>query len=127
MTVYIVTTSSAPLEYRQVSKPKTGKDNKQTSPPKVLQSVTINGGANISQGIGLVTPHGISTAISDDDYEWLKDDSSFKRHIKNGFMKVLEKDESADAVAGSMEKFDGSAPQNVDSGGATHVPQASEG
>lgn len=127
--VWIVTTSTSALEYREMSKPALGKDKKQTLAPRPLRIVTINGGANISAGIGLVTPKGVTTRISEADYSWLKEDESFKRHVKNGFMKVLEGDAepNANGVAGSMKKFDGSAPQNVDSGNAKVIPQAAEG
>jgi hypothetical protein len=126
MSVYIVTTSSVAIEYRDFTKPKMGKDNKWLNPPKLKRTLTIKGGANMA-ALNIVTPKGIATSISDADYEWLKDDSTFKRHVASGFMTVLTGNDepNPNAVAGSMTEYDGSAPQNVDSGSAKHIPQAS--
>ena len=125
MSVYIISTTTSGRKYREMSKPKLGKDGKWTSPPKVVRSVDINGGANVSPGVGIMTPRGVATRISDEDYTWLKEESSFKRHLEKGFLSVVKSDKevNANAVAGSMKEYDGSAPQNVDSGNATLLPQ----
>lgn len=125
MTVHIVSTATSGRDYREMSKPKTGKDGRWTTAPYVLKSVSIKGGANLA-GVGILTPKGVVTSISDEDYAWLKELPGFKRHKERGFLSVVEgKEPVANAVAGSMKAFDGSAPQNVDSGNAKHIPQAS--
>lgn len=77
--------------------------------PVATRSVTIRGGSNLPNK-HLVTPIGIPTEVSDEDYSWLQDDEVFKLHMKNGFITVRETPAAAEKVAADMETRDQSAP-----------------
>jgi hypothetical protein len=65
------------------------------------RSVLIKGGTGVNRK-NLGTPLGVHTTISDDDYEWLKDDYSFKEHVKNGYVTVQKHKVEAEVVAADM-------------------------
>jgi len=73
------------------------------------RSVMIHGGTGIATK-HLITPMGVMTPISAEDYDWLKDDFHFKEHIKKGFIKVEKKAYEPEKVASDMKTGDGSAP-----------------
>lgn len=67
----------------------------------VEHSVLIKGGSGINKkNIG--TPIGVHTAISEEDFEWLKEDYSFNQHIKNGYITVQKHDVNPEVVAADM-------------------------
>lgn len=64
-------------------------------------SVVIKGGSGINnKHVG--TALGIHTAISDEDYEWLKEDFSFKQHIKHGYVVSRKGEVHPEVVAPDM-------------------------
>lgn len=76
------------------------------APLKVL----IKGGSN-SAGKHLVTPLGVLTIISDEQYDILKQNTEFKNHVERGFIQVrADKVDPEVAVAADMETRDKSAP-----------------
>jgi len=86
----------------------------ENSIPQVKRRVVIRGGANCATK-QLITPRGVATQISDDDYLWLTTHpqvlDSFQRFVNDGFMQVDNRKEDPDAVASGMEAADGSAPK----------------
>jgi hypothetical protein len=75
--------------------------------PQVRKSITIKGKANLAHGgdYGLVTPLGMRTVISNEDYEDLKDIHLFKTHVENGhIIAKYEEKQKADKVAKDMNK-----------------------
>lgn len=124
MTVYVYSTLSAPTAYTLYepiteSNKMLQKDlpifklDKHGNPHKIL----IKGGANVAHASGdsaMYTPKGVATAVSDEDYELLKDDVHFKQHIKNGFITVEEKEYDAGKVASNLKEKDASAPRTPD-------------
>lgn len=76
------------------------------------REVTIKGGANVADRRTIITPRGIGTQVSDEDYEFLKSDPTFIMHEKNGFITVdaVADIRDADLAAASMEGRDDSAP-----------------
>lgn len=67
--------------------------------------VLIKGGSGIHQkAIG--TPLGVHTGVSEQDYEWLKDDPHFKQHVKNGYVTVRKAEVSPEIAAAEMVTFD---------------------
>ena len=71
--------------------------------------VLIHGGANLPSKV-LVTPKGVMTSITDDEWDRLQKSSSFQKHRKRGFLTVEDAPTDADEVAGDMESRDKSAP-----------------
>lgn len=70
--------------------------------------ISIKGGAGLATK-HLVTPLGVPTVISDEDYELLKKHPLFKEQQAKGFIKLDDKKEVEAAVA-DMKLRDGSAP-----------------
>jgi len=77
--------------------------------PKIASSVTIQGGANLPSK-QLVTPKGVLTTITDEQYDRLQQNKAFQRHLKANHLKVETQEYAADDVAKDMEPKDGSAP-----------------
>ncbi len=73
------------------------------------RSVLIKGGSNCADN-RLITPIGVMTEISNEDYALLAEDQTFKLHCANGFITVRDKPANAEAVAADMATRDGSAP-----------------
>lgn len=80
--------------------------------PRKDSQVLIKGGAGVAND-RIMTPHGVVTEITDEQHKLLVDNCpSFNRHLKNGYLKVLEKNPSAadtKKVAADLES-DKSAP-----------------
>lgn len=82
--------------------------------------VQINGGAGIADK-RLITPLGVMTKITDEEYDFLKKDELFQRHVKNGFITVRDAKADADVVAADMTSRDPSDPlQDADLGKDTN-------
>ena len=65
------------------------------------RTVLIKGGHGIhKKGIG--TAMGVHTSVSDEDFEWLKDDYSFKQHLKNGYVRVQKSEVNTEVAAADM-------------------------
>lgn len=73
------------------------------------RQIVINGGAGISDKF-LRTPNGVVTNVTHEDFELLKSNKAFMRHLERGYIKVDDKLHDADSVAADMERRDGSAP-----------------
>jgi hypothetical protein len=76
------------------------------------REVTIKGGANVADRRTILTPRGIGTQVSEEDYEFLKTDPTFIMHEKNGFITVdaVADIRDADLAAAGMAGRDDSAP-----------------
>lgn len=84
MTVYILSTLSSGVDYCTYKEAPNGS--------KVIDKrISINGGANVVNYKTLLTPRGIVTSISEEDYALLENNPVFKIHLANGFVKVLKK------------------------------------
>ena len=103
--------------------------------PIVLKSICIQGGAGIpshrsgfgdaatdSDGHPIWTAAGFVTPVSDSNFEYLKENPTFKKHMESGFVKVINENIVGNHGAvkkqvSSMEKKDGFnqlAPGGVD-------------
>ncbi|WMD23307.1 hypothetical protein RAS12_13330 [Achromobacter seleniivolatilans] len=73
------------------------------------QSVLIAGKANVANK-QLVTPKGMATAISEDEFNLLQENIVFKAHFKNGFVAASHDKSDAEAFAArNLEGADKSA------------------
>lgn len=68
---------------------------------KPVQSVTIKGGAGVADR-RLVTPLGVHTEVTDEEYEILKNDGIFKLHLEKGAVTVENRNADPDKVAANM-------------------------
>lgn len=74
--------------------------------------VMIKGQARLPKVVGteLITPMGIRTEISDEDYEILKTIPLFQTHLKNGYITIDSKRVNPDKKAKDLER-DPSSPK----------------
>lgn len=77
--------------------------------PHMVSYVLIHGGANLPSKV-LVTPRGVMTPVSDEQYKCLTRCSGFQNHLKNGYLKVEDQPFNPDIVAENMKSKDSSAP-----------------
>ena len=86
MAHYIISTTSAPMQYCVYEQ---GKGNN----PKVIRKIRINGYANVadpSSSRNVVMKKCAITEISDEDWDYLKKNPSFNYHMEKGFMRHSE-------------------------------------
>ena len=100
--VYIFSTLTSSVEYR--NHVQGGADL-----PVVDKSVLIVGGTNLPDK-HLITPYGVMTTISAEDFSCLQDSDLFNLPQKNGFISVRDKPAGPEKVATDMETRDQSAP-----------------
>lgn len=75
--------------------------------PNVEKQVFIAGKAGVQDKVRLFTPLGVMTKVPAEDVKWLEETNDvFKRHVKNGFIKVQDAPADADNVAADMERND---------------------
>ena len=100
--VYVFSTLTSSVEYRNHV---TGGADL----PVVDKSVLIVGGTNLPDK-HLITPYGVMTTISAEDFSWLQGNELFKLHQKNGYITVRDKAADPEKVATDMTTRDESAP-----------------
>ena len=74
-----------------------------------IKTIHINGGSNVADK-HFITPQGVMTEISDEDLEQLRTHEMFQLHVKNGFIKILEKEKDKEKTKEDMNGADLSAP-----------------
>lgn len=77
--------------------------------PTVKSKIFIKGGHGVA-GKHLITPRGVMTEISDEEFEILKNNTDFQLHVKNGFIQAEQRKRELKEVIGDMEQKDKSAP-----------------
>lgn len=78
-----------------------------------VTSVVIKGGTGIHhKNIG--TPLGVYTAVTDEDFAWLKDDYSFQQHLKTGHITVQKSKVDPEVAAADMTVRQWKAGQRQD-------------
>ena len=106
---FIYSTLTADQKYTAWTTPEKG------GIPAVRRQVLIRGGTNVANKF-LVTPRGVCTEVSEEDYGLLQQDHTFLLHKKNGFITVREEKVDPEvAVAADMEQKDASAPLTPES------------
>jgi len=77
--------------------------------PHPLPPVVIKGGAGVAND-RLITPHGVRTEVTEEDVEYLRANSVFKRHEANGFVMISKDKQDPDLVASDMKSREPSSP-----------------
>jgi hypothetical protein len=75
------------------------------------EGVLIQGGANIPDKFFRAPDGAVVTPVTQEEMEYLQQNSVFKLHEKNGFIIVKDKMEDGEKVAADMQTRDKSAPQ----------------
>lgn len=57
---------------------------------KIIRTIEVRGGANVTDPKTLVTPRGVATEISEQDYILLEKNPVFQMHKKNGYINVIK-------------------------------------
>lgn len=63
---------------------------------EVYKEIHINGGANVADRKTFVTPQGVITELSDEDFDLLTNCEWYKRQEKGGFIRPVEAASDAD-------------------------------
>lgn len=81
---------------------------------KEIASVLIKGGAGVAD-TNFVTPLGVVTTITQEQYEILKKVSLFNDHVKAGHLTVQERQVDVEKIVADMNRLDPSAPKTPNS------------
>lgn len=77
---------------------------------EIVKTITLKGGANVIDRHTLITPQGVITELSDDDFDLLEHTAFYKRMKSRGFLRPVEAKETAeDTQKAGMERKDNSA------------------
>jgi hypothetical protein len=102
--IYIFSTMAASVEYPITRT----RDDKSYD---IVESVQVNGGHGVANK-HFVTPRGVMTSLTKENYDKIKDNHTFQTHLQNGFLEVSETAEDPEKVIASMaHKGDASAPK----------------
>ena len=115
--IYIYSTLAADTRYAVYAK--TSNDL-----PVVTRTVLVNGGAGVANK-HFVTPRGAVTEISAEEFELLKGNKVFQKHVDGGYVTFEENKVDVEKVVSDMEGRDESAPvvpQDYDPERAGAVP-----
>ena len=110
---YIVSKSSQGIDFMDWEKTVGGLN-------RLKRSVSIKGCAFVADKKTLEAVNGVVTEITDEDYDWLKDNPTFKQMEKDGFMVVMDKEKEAKKEAEKGDKKDASAqltPEDFEAAG----------
>lgn len=110
---YIVSKSSQGIEFGDW-KTTTGGIN------RLVRSVLIKGGAFVADKKTLEAVKGVVNEVSDEDYEWLKENPTFKQMVNDGYIVVFEKEGPATKEADKGDMKDNSAqltPEDFEAAG----------
>lgn len=108
MAHYIVSTASAPMQYCIYEQNKSNN-------PKVVRKIRIEGYANVrdpNSSRNVQVPRCAITEISEEDWQLLQKNPSFKYHMEKGFMRHTEVHSEKIIDEGHMTKRDRSAQIN---------------
>ena len=103
MSTYVFSTLTANQKYPTWEKVR-GRDL-----PVMRGYVLIRGGANLPSKV-LVTPRGVVTELTDEQYAQVRKSPGFKQHLENGFLSVEDKPHDVDEVVSDLNEKDTSAP-----------------
>jgi hypothetical protein len=104
MTYYIYSTLATDMRYTEYQEPIKGQ-----KVSIVKHAVLVHGRAGVADK-HLVTPRGVVTKVSDEDYAMLAKNDLFKLHQDNGYIKSEKKQSEVDKVIVDMKERDVSAP-----------------
>ena len=76
---------------------------------QVICTIHINGGTNLADK-HFITPDGVVTEITEEQAERLRTHPIFALHEKNGFVKIVSSEKSAEKAKKDTQEEDKSAP-----------------
>jgi len=106
MSYYIYSTLASDMNYATYS---TKPEDLRRDIAKPIKEILIAGKANVANK-HFVTPRGMVTKISDEDFGLLKENYHFKEHVRLGYVTSEKKQLEVDKVITGMNARDVSAP-----------------
>lgn len=87
---------------------------------KVVDTISISGGAGVIDKRTLVTPEGVVTFIEDDRLEKLKSHPLFQEHLENGYVTIKDSEKAANKAGEELEEDKSSQikPEDYEKGNA---------
>lgn len=104
MTYYIYSTLATDVKYTEYQEPVSGQ-----KVAVIKHSILVAGKVGVATK-NLVTPRGMMTKVSDEDFAMLKKNEVFKMHEANGYITYEKKQAEVDKVVVNMKARDVSAP-----------------
>lgn len=99
MRYYVYSTMAAGIDFAFYNKDANGV-------PVMSRKITVKGGHGIAgktgEGINIITPQGVRTEITEDEYAMLKTNEVFNNHLKSGCMTVETTKINPEKVARDM-------------------------
>jgi len=77
--------------------------------PEVIKKIVVKGGAHVANK-NFVTPKGVVTKVTDEEYKLLLEHPVFKRHVERGFVLASTKEYKSKKAINDMNDDDKSAP-----------------
>lgn len=104
MSYYIYSTLSTDMRYTEYKDPIGGE-----TISVIKHSVQINGRANVADK-NFITPRGVMTKVTDEDFAMLSKNQLFELHRKNGYISFEKKQADVNKVIVNMKPRDVCAP-----------------
>jgi len=104
MTYYIYSTLATDMNYTEYQEPINGQ-----KVSIVKHAVLVHGRSGVADK-NLITPRGVVTKVSDEDFAMLSKNTVFKLHQDNGYIAFEKKQADVDKVIVNMKLRDVSAP-----------------
>lgn len=119
MTKYVFSTLPAANQYTVYTKDGNGM-------PVPDKSITIKGGAGVADRRG-DTPLGVMTELTDAEYDLIKDNAAFRRHVERKFIIVSSEKLDAENVAADQNRESPDKPVTDDELAAENVKATTSG
>jgi hypothetical protein len=107
--VHIYSTLANPQKFVTYLMPDAADANQMGRLPVIDREVLIRGGAGIASK-NLITPLGVHTAITADEYESIRELPHFQAFVKSGHFRVENKSVDIDKIVGDMNPRDPGGP-----------------
>lgn len=87
---------------------------------RVVETISIGGGADVIDKRTLITPDGVVTFIEDAKLEKLKSHPIFRQHLENGYITIKDSEKAAEKAGEKLEKDKSSqiTPDDYEKGNA---------
>lgn len=96
MTVYITSRLAGGVDYAFYKKNPGGINI-------VDKTISIKGGSDVVDKKTLITPMGVVTELSKDDFDLLKTHPVFKTHLENGYITIKDNEKAAEKAGEKLE------------------------
>ena len=70
---------------------------------RVVETISIKGGSDVNDKRTLITPIGVVTELSSEQFEKLKKHPVFQQHLENGYITINENEKAAQKAGEKLE------------------------